>query len=131
MPSAVILIAFIVLMIPILAIVLDSDLGKAIARRLERGRLSEGGEHVHDRLVYLESELDRLGKDVERLEDESRFLQNLLAEGPESGRLPPADAGTGGRPGGDGPTGDQPGGERGRPGPSAASRAADRGSSSG
>ena len=121
MPSAVILIAFIVLMIPILAIVLDSDLGKAIARRLERGRLSEGGEHVHDRLVYLESELDRLGKDVERLEEESRFLQNLLAEGPESGRLPRADAATG----------DQPGGDQGRPGPSGASRAADRGSSSG
>ena len=94
MPQAVVLIAGIVLLIPILAIVLDSDLGKAIARRLERGRSAEGGDHVHDRLVYLESELDRLGKDVERLEEESRFLQNLLAERPESGRLPPGDRAT-------------------------------------
>ncbi len=81
----------IVLMIPILAIVLDSDLGKAIAKRLERGRPGEGSEYAHDRLLYLESELERLGKDVERLDEESRFLHNLLAERPESGRLPPGD----------------------------------------
>ena len=81
----------IVLMIPILAIVLDSDLGKAIARRLERGSPAEGSEHTHDRLVYLESELERLGKGVERLEEESRFLHNLLADRPEAGRLAPGD----------------------------------------
>lgn len=79
----------IVLMIPILAIVLDSDLGKALARRLERGASKGGGEHVHDRLVYLESELERLGKDVERLEEEGQFLQKLLAERSGSGALPP------------------------------------------
>ncbi len=99
MPLAVILIAGIVLLIPILAIVLDSDLGKAIARRLERGRSGDGGEHVHDRLVFLESELDRLGKDVERLEEESRFLQNLLAERPESARLPSGERPAGARGG--------------------------------
>ena len=44
---------------------------------------------LHDRIVYLESELDRLGKDVERLEEEGRFLQNLLSERAESGELPP------------------------------------------
>lgn len=81
----------IVLMIPILAIVLDSDLGKAIAKRLERGSPGEGNEHTHDRLVYLESELERLGKGVERLEEESRFLHNLLAERPDAGRLPAGD----------------------------------------
>lgn len=89
MSQAVVIIAMIVLMIPILAIVLDSDLGKALARRLERGVSREGGEHVHDRLVYLESELERLGKDVERLEEEGRFLQNLLTERTDAGALPP------------------------------------------
>ena len=89
MPQAVVVIAMIVLMIPILAIVLDSDLGKALARRLERGASKGGGEHVHDRLVYLESELERLGKDVERLEEEGQFLQKLLAERSGSGALPP------------------------------------------
>ena len=88
MSAAIVVIALIVLMIPILAIVLDSDLGKAIARRLERGRVGDGSEHVHERLVFLEGELDRLGEDVERLEEESRFLHNLLGECPESDRLP-------------------------------------------
>lgn len=95
----------IVLMIPILAIVLDSDLGKAIARRLERGTGGGGGEHVHERLLYLESELERLGKDVERLEEEGRFLHSLLAEAPESGRLPPGDR--------DAPAGEDNAGKRG------------------
>ena len=87
MPQAVILIAGIVLLIPILAIVLDSDLGKAIARRLERGRSGDDNELMHDRVVFLEGELDRLGKDVMRLEEESRFLHNLLAERPDSATL--------------------------------------------
>ena len=99
MSSAVVVIALIVLMIPILAILLDSDLGKAIAKRLERGRVGDGSDHVHERLLYLEGELDRLGQDVERLEEESRFLQNLLGERSESGRLSsgdrPADRRTG------------------------------------
>lgn len=93
MPQAVVVIAVIVLMIPILAIVLDSDLGKALARRLERGISRGGSEHVHERLVYLESELERLGKDVERLEEEGQFLQKLLGERSDAGALPP-----GGRP---------------------------------
>lgn len=118
MPSAVIVIAMIVLMIPILAIVLDSDLGKAIARRLERGRPSDGGEHVHERLVYLESELERLGKGVERLEDESRFLHNLLAEAPGSGKLPP----------GDGNASDRPTSDNASDGSPSAGRRTDRGS---
>lgn len=82
------LIVILVLLIPILAIVLDSDIGKAIARRLEGGKrtLSDGG--THDRLVYLESELERLGKEVGRLEEESRFFQKLLAEHSDPDALP-------------------------------------------
>lgn len=82
------LIVILVLMIPILAIVLDSDVGKAIARRLERGKRKSGDSGEHDRLVYLESELERLGSEVDRLDEESRFLHKLLADSSETGALP-------------------------------------------
>ena len=85
------LIVILVLLIPILAIVLDSDVGKAIARRLERGNRRSGDSGAHDRLVYLESELERLGREVGRLEEESQFLQKLLAESTEVGALPRGD----------------------------------------
>lgn len=84
------LIVVLVLLIPILAILLDSDVGKAIARRLERGRQALGDTGSHDRLVYLESELERLGKEVGRLEEESRFLHKLLAERTDPDALPPS-----------------------------------------
>lgn len=88
------LIVVLVLLIPILAIVLDSDVGKAIARRLERGKRALGDDGSHERLVYLESELERLGKEVGRLEEESQFLQKLLAEHADPDALPPG-GGTG------------------------------------
>ncbi|MYI47321.1 MAG: hypothetical protein F4123_13255 [Gemmatimonadetes bacterium] len=84
------MIVVLVLLIPILAIVLDSDVGKAFARRLERGKRALGDTGSHDRLVYLESELERLGKEVGRLEEESRFLQKLLAERTDPDALPPS-----------------------------------------
>lgn len=84
------LIVVLVLLIPILAIVLDSDVGKAIARRLERGKRARDDSGSHDRLVYLESELERLGKEVGRLEEESRFLHRLLAEHTDPDALPPS-----------------------------------------
>ncbi len=87
-----VLIAVLVLLIPILAIVLDSDVGKAIARRLERKNLREGDGVVHDRLVYLESELERITGEVGRLDEENQFFQKLLADRSERRSLP-ADAG--------------------------------------
>lgn len=78
-----------VLLIPILAIVLDSQVGKALAARLERKSIGSQEGGVHDRLLFLEGEVDRLGKDVGRLEEESQFLQKLLDERPERDALPP------------------------------------------
>jgi len=71
-----------VLLIPLLAIILDSQVGKALAARLERRSLGEGDEYLLDRLRYLEGELERLTGEVERLDEESRFLHELLAERP-------------------------------------------------
>lgn len=69
-----------VLLIPLLAIVLDSSVGKAMAARLERGRPGIDAARIAQRLQTLESEVDRLSTQVERLEEESDFLHQLLAE---------------------------------------------------
>ena len=80
------IIFILVLLIPILSIVLDSQVGQALASRLERKGLSAA-----ERLAFLEGEVERLGKDVDQLREESQFLHKLLAERPvERGALPPA-----------------------------------------
>ena len=73
-------IILLVLLIPILAIVLDSQLGRALAARVERRPLSAGDEVTQDRIALLESEVERLGSELSRLEEESEFLHRLLAE---------------------------------------------------
>ena len=78
-----------VLLIPILAIVLDSQLGKALASRLERKSLGPGDDGVQERLLFLEGEVDRLSGEVGRLEEESRFLHKLLEEKPAPDALGP------------------------------------------
>lgn len=81
------------LLIPIIAIVLDSDVGRAIARRLERGsRRADPGAEDDLRLRLVESEVERLSREVARLGEESQFLHRLLADGSEERALrPPGD----------------------------------------
>ena len=74
------LILVLVVLIPLLAIVLDSQVGRALASRLE-GRGLPGGDDVSpERLAFLESEVERLAAEVDRLDEEGRFLQKLLEE---------------------------------------------------
>lgn len=73
-------ILILVLLIPLLAIVLDSQVGRALAARLERGRLAEPDDLMSERLNYLEGEVERLNSEVGRLTEESEFLHKLLAE---------------------------------------------------
>ena len=81
-----------VLLIPILAIVLDSQVGRALASRLERRGLGQPDDLLQERLMYLEGEVERLSKEVGRLDDESQFLQQLLENRPgRGGALPPGD----------------------------------------
>ena len=79
------------LMIPLVAVILDSQLGRALAGRLERSS-APPDESVTRRIAALESEVERLGLEVQRLEEESTFLHRLLESKPDPQRgLPPAD----------------------------------------
>ncbi len=85
------IIIILVLLIPILSIVLDSQVGRAMASRLEAGS-PKLDEETAERLGRLEEEVERLQTQVDRLGDESRFLHQLLAGRPPRGEpLPPGD----------------------------------------
>ena len=86
------MILVLVLLIPILAIVLDSPVGRALAGRMERRGLSSGGEDAtSERLSYLEGEVERLTTEMRRFEEESQFLNQLLTDRTASKALPPGD----------------------------------------
>lgn len=80
-----------VLLIPLAAVVLDSRLGQALARRIERGSPDDA------RLRALESEVERLAAAVDRVEEQTDFMTRLLDERTQSpgergsGELPPGD----------------------------------------
>ena len=80
-----------VLLIPILAIVLDSPVGRALAGRLERKGLGEPSDMMAERMAFLEGELERLTTEVRKLEDESQFMHELLTERQPTEALPPVD----------------------------------------
>lgn len=83
-------ILLVALMIPIIGLVIDSPIGRALARRLE------GPESVTPSLTELarevetiRSELDDLQRTVQSLQEENQFLQRLLEEHPGRTTLPP------------------------------------------
>jgi len=85
-------ILFLALLIPILAIVLDSQVGRALASRLERRSLEQPDDLTIERLGFLEGEVERLSEELARLDEESQFLHKLLEERPGgAGALPPGD----------------------------------------
>ncbi len=87
------LILVLVVLIPLLAIVLDSQVGRALASRLERRSLDGPPDLMAERVAFLEGEVERLTTEIGRLDEESQFLHKLLAERhPDEGAaLPPAD----------------------------------------
>lgn len=85
------IVVILALMIPLIAVILDSQLGRALAARLER---DAGGRNtsLSERVSALEGEVDRLTGEVERLRDEAEFLHRLLEHRtPEGEALPPGD----------------------------------------
>jgi len=87
------LILVLVVLIPLLAIVLDSQVGRALASRLERRALDSPGDITAERLTKLEDDVDRLSNELMRLEEESQFVNKLLTErqSAEGGSLQPGD----------------------------------------
>lgn len=72
----------VLLMIPILAIVLDSQLGQALANRLTMDE-SAGAGPLADRVDELEAEVKYLGESLESLREESSFVRALIEAAPE------------------------------------------------
>jgi uncharacterized small protein (DUF1192 family) len=87
------LILVLVVLIPLLAIVLDSQVGRALASRLERRSLETPGDLTAERIAYLEGEVERLSSELMRLDEESQFVHRLLTERKEAeeASLPPGD----------------------------------------
>jgi len=74
-------ILLVALMIPIAAILVDSPLGRSIARRLESRDQGTGDlPALERRLAVLESELEDLTRSVGGMRDELQFVQRLLED---------------------------------------------------
>ena len=75
------LILFVALLIPILAIVLDSP---AVRNMLESRRRPRSGqvEELSNRVIMLEDQVDEIGRALEQMREETQFLQRLI-ESPE------------------------------------------------
>jgi hypothetical protein len=87
------IIPILVLAIPLLAIVLDSPLGQALAARLKESAPDTlPGES--DRVLYLEGEVERLATEVQRLAVEGQFLHKLLTEREPREALPSGESGS-------------------------------------
>jgi hypothetical protein len=80
------------LMIPLVAVILDSHIGRAFAESISRGSTSRplDERETTKRLTALETEVERLSNEVLRLEEETVFLHRLLeSKGSSRGQLPP------------------------------------------
>ncbi len=70
------------LMIPVIAILVDSPLGRSVARRLEGPREGPGPDvrELQRKVELLETELDDLNRSVAGIRDELQFMQRLLED---------------------------------------------------
>ncbi|MFQ5889903.1 MAG: hypothetical protein ACE5JR_07600 [Gemmatimonadota bacterium] len=74
-----------VLLIPLTAIVLDSQIGQALANRLSGQSGGEEREELSARVQELEAEVRYLSSSVESLREETEFVRSLI-EGPKRER---------------------------------------------
>ena len=89
--SVIALILLVALLIPIMGIVVDSPIGRALARRLEGPQQTPPAlSDLAKKVELMEAEIDDLARSVQTLQDENAFLQRLL-EDPAQRRptLPP------------------------------------------
>lgn len=81
----------VVLMIPLLAIVIDSELGQAFARRISGESSASDDAELAARVEQLEGEVRYLTESLESIQEETTFLQSILEEKSGSRSLPPGD----------------------------------------
>ncbi|MBT8479409.1 MAG: hypothetical protein KJO06_10865 [Gemmatimonadetes bacterium] len=67
-----------VLMIPILAIVLDSSVGQALANRIARATEEGKSPEIGTRVEELEAEVKYLTESMESLREETDFVRRLV-----------------------------------------------------
>lgn len=85
----ILVVLLVALMIPIVGIVIDSPIGRALARRLEGPEPAPPGlRELAQKVELLEAEVDDLTRAVKGLEEENQFLQRLL-ESPQRSTPPP------------------------------------------
>jgi hypothetical protein len=88
--SVIALILIVALLIPIIGIVVDSPIGRALARRLEGPQQTPPAlSDLAKKIKLLEAEVDDLARSVQTLQDENAFLQRLLEEPSQRATLPP------------------------------------------
>ena len=88
--SIIALILLVALLIPIMGIVVDSPIGRALARRLEGPEQSTPElAALAKKVDLLEAEVDDLTRNVESLKEDNAFLTRLIEDAPAR-RLPPA-----------------------------------------
>lgn len=84
------LILLVALLIPIMGIVIDSPIGKALARRLEGpDQVPPPLADLARKVEVLESEVEDLQRTMATLQEENQFLQRLLEDHPGRSSLPP------------------------------------------
>jgi hypothetical protein len=76
------------MMIPLTAIVLDSEVGRALARRLGSGASDAEGAA---RLKQLEDEVKYLSETVQSIQEETGFIRKLLEKPKPQESLPPGE----------------------------------------
>jgi len=84
------LILLVALLIPIIGIVIDSPIGRAIARRLEGpDAIPQDMQDLGKKVDLLELEVDDLNRAVDQLKEENAFIQRLLENPSDRPTLPP------------------------------------------
>lgn len=84
------LILLVALLIPIIGIVIDSPIGRAIARRVEGpDAVPQDMQDLGKKVDLLELEVDDLNRSVDQLKEENAFIQRLLEDPSARRTLPP------------------------------------------
>ncbi len=76
---AIVVLVFVALLIPIVAILVDSPLGRSMARRMEGGGAGVGDlQNLQRKVELLEEEMEELHRSMGGMKDELQFMQRLI-----------------------------------------------------